>query len=500
MTRKLDLDGRPARATNAARWASARPRSSAHWGPDRFAQGTLEALDLARRPRAPAQPPVDAPRGKRDEAMMRPRIARPVAVDGSDRRQRRRTGRVAGWLHLCNGLDPVRDGGHGAEHPGDDRRPGPAGRRRDDRDAHALAARARRASPDGVTLEGPETDLEAAVRSAEVVHMHGLWQGHTRRGARAARAARVPYLIAAHGMAEPWALRHKRWKKRLYLALVEAKNLRRAACLHALSRPEIGHLRELAPWTPVCFVPNGVDLAPFDDLPAAVGPRSASIPSSRASSCSSSSAGSTSRRGSTCWPRPWAGWRPTFPDLHLLDRRQGRRRLVAVLATGSGELGLTRRVTYVGPRGRRAGPPGLGRGRRLHPAQLQRGLQHGHPRGPGLLAPLPDHDGLPLPRAGRGRRGHRRRARARRRHARALRDLLERIARGAAAARARTAGGWSRRDYTWDQQAERLASVYRLARGRRSRRRSASSLDARRAIGSIQRTRSSSETTTMSMR
>ena len=29
---------------------------------------------------------------------------------------------------------------------------------------------------------GPETDLEAVVRSAEVVHMHGLWQGHTRRG------------------------------------------------------------------------------------------------------------------------------------------------------------------------------------------------------------------------------------------------------------------------------------------------------------------------------
>src|SRR5262249_510954 len=118
-----------------------------------------------------------------------------------------------------------------------------------------------------LTLKGPETDLEAAVCSADVVHMHGLWQGHTRRGARTARAARVPYLIAAHGMAEPWALRHKGWKKSLYLALAEAKNLRGAACLHALSRPEIGHVRELAPWTPICFVPNGVDLAFFNDLP-----------------------------------------------------------------------------------------------------------------------------------------------------------------------------------------------------------------------------------------
>jgi len=68
-------------------------------------------------------------------------------------------------------------------------------------------------------------------------------------------------------MAEPWALRQKRWKKRAYLALVELQNLRRASCLHALSRPEIGHLRKLAPKTPVCFIPNGVNPAHFDDLP-----------------------------------------------------------------------------------------------------------------------------------------------------------------------------------------------------------------------------------------
>jgi glycosyltransferase involved in cell wall biosynthesis len=125
--------------------------------------------------------------------------------------------------------------------------------------------------PARVALEGPEADLEGAVRGAEVVHLHGLWQQHTRRGAREARRAMVPYLIAAHGMAEPWALRHKRLKKRVYTALVEGKNLRHAACLHALSRPEIGHLQALAPRTPICLVPNGVDLAPFENLPDRAG-------------------------------------------------------------------------------------------------------------------------------------------------------------------------------------------------------------------------------------
>jgi hypothetical protein len=173
----------------------------------------------------------------------------------------------SGWLHLCNGLDPVRDGGMvpsilgmtGAlsRLGGDVTIVTPTPSRLDSLPAETL-----------LTLKGPDTDLEAAVNAAEVVHLHGLWQGHARRGARAARSAQVPYLMAAHGMAEPWALRHKRWKKSLYLALVESRNLRQATCLHALSRPEIGHLRRLATWTPICFVPNGVDLGLFDDPPA----------------------------------------------------------------------------------------------------------------------------------------------------------------------------------------------------------------------------------------
>ena len=171
-----------------------------------------------------------------------------------------------GRLHLCNGLDPKRDGGMVPSILGMTGALARAGET-----ITIVTPTPSRidgiALPIGLRLKGPETDLEAAVRSAEVVHLHGLWQGHTRRGARAARSAEIPYLIAAHGMAEPWALRHKALKKKLYTAIVEGKNLRRAACLHALSRPEVAHLRALAPRTPICLVPNGVDLRPFDHLP-----------------------------------------------------------------------------------------------------------------------------------------------------------------------------------------------------------------------------------------
>jgi glycosyltransferase involved in cell wall biosynthesis len=171
-----------------------------------------------------------------------------------------------GWLHCCNGLDPRRDGGMVPSILGMTgalaRRTGPI------RIVTPTPSRLEAtALPPGVGLLGPEADLAGSVRSAGVVHFHGLWQGHTRKGCRAARLANVPYLVAAHGMAEPWALRHKALKKQVYTALVEGRNLRRASCLHALSRPEVGHLRALAPRAPIALVPNGVDLAPFEGLP-----------------------------------------------------------------------------------------------------------------------------------------------------------------------------------------------------------------------------------------
>lgn len=169
------------------------------------------------------------------------------------------------WLHVCNGLDPVRDGGMVPSilgMTGALAELGPP-----ITIVTATASRLGETSvPTGVRLLGPEVRFESAIERVELVHFHGLWQVHTRRGSRAARRGRVPYLIAAHGMTEPWALRHKAIKKKLYTALVEGRNLRHAACLHALTRPEVGHLRALAPRTPVCLVPNGVDLRPFESL------------------------------------------------------------------------------------------------------------------------------------------------------------------------------------------------------------------------------------------
>ncbi len=337
-----------------------------------------------------------------------------------------RTGRAGagrrfreGWLHLCNGLDPVRDGGMVpsilgmagtlAEQGGDVTIVTPTPSRLGDT-----------AIPPRLTLRGPEADLEDVVRGAEVVHMHGLWQGHTRRGARAARRAGVPYLITAHGHAEPWAMRHKAWKKKVYTALVEGKNLRRASCLHApvttrgrtpprdragdadLLRPQRRPPRPVRRPAPAHVLRGRIPRA-GRQVPAAVlrpppseeGPRPARRgvrPAERRPPRPAPAPGRQRRRGARPVPRP----------------RRGRGPVVA------GDVGR--------PRLGRARPPGLGRGRRLHPAQLQRGLQHGDSGGAGLPPADAHHHRLPLPRAGRVRRRDRRPPHTRRRDRRAARS------------------------------------------------------------------------------
>ena len=200
--------------------------------------------------------------------------------------------------------------------------------------------------PPGVFLRGPETSIEDAVRSAAVVHLHGLWQAQTRRGARAALAARVPYLVAAHGMAEPWALRHKYWKKRIYISLVEGANLRRASCLHALSRPEISHLRALAPRTPIGFIPNGVDLDSFDGLP----PRSRledEYPELRGKFVLLFFARLHAKKGLDLLADAFRDVAPERPDLHLLLAGTDEGEYSPFRARME-EYGLERRMTYLG--------------------------------------------------------------------------------------------------------------------------------------------------------
>src|SRR5258708_4640322 len=106
-----------------------------------------------------------------------------------------------------------------------------------------------------------KTDTSFAVNGTNsrdaVVHFHGLWQPKFLKPSQRCRAAKIPYMVSPHGMLEPWAWKHKRWKKWPYFMLFERRFLRRANLLLAAAQPEAEHLRARCPGVRVETLPPG---------------------------------------------------------------------------------------------------------------------------------------------------------------------------------------------------------------------------------------------------
>jgi glycosyltransferase involved in cell wall biosynthesis len=109
--------------------------------------------------------------------------------------------------------------------------------------------------------------IERAVLRADIIHTHGLWLYPNLIASRAAWHVGKPYVISPHGMLDPWALGHKKYKKRIYASLIEWRTLSRANAIHALSRNEAIDVKSLHFMTPVAVIPNGLDLCEFAKLP-----------------------------------------------------------------------------------------------------------------------------------------------------------------------------------------------------------------------------------------
>lgn len=94
----------------------------------------------------------------------------------------------------------------------------------------------------------------------DLIHVHGLWMYSSLVGLRWSSRCRRPRIVSPHGMLDPWAVRRSAWKKRLADALYERAHLGGAACLHALTESEARAIRGYGVASPICVVPNGVDL------------------------------------------------------------------------------------------------------------------------------------------------------------------------------------------------------------------------------------------------
>lgn len=101
----------------------------------------------------------------------------------------------------------------------------------------------------------------------DVVHIHGLWETLVRYASHCARIYSIPYVIAPHGMLDPWSLSQKSWKKSVALALGYRQMLNQASLLHALNQDELALLQPLGIKAPAAVIPNGVEPGEVYPLP-----------------------------------------------------------------------------------------------------------------------------------------------------------------------------------------------------------------------------------------
>jgi glycosyltransferase involved in cell wall biosynthesis len=98
---------------------------------------------------------------------------------------------------------------------------------------------------------------------ADIVVTHGLWKYPTRWGHYLKKSG-FQWVFVPQGMLEPWPLRQKWLKKKIYFAIVEKHLAKKADIIRAVSKPEARNLANMFRSTRIEFIPNGVNVADSD--------------------------------------------------------------------------------------------------------------------------------------------------------------------------------------------------------------------------------------------
>lgn len=148
----------------------------------------------------------------------------------------------------------------------------------DDKDVPPEWKRAEPGHPRSIALERPSgragrlgagalERARAALREADVAHIHAVWIPSNAQIANEAAALGVPSIVTIHGMLDDWSMAQRHWKKRLYLALAGRKMLERAAFVHSTAEFERVQSVKWYPRGRAIVVPLVFDLSPFANLP-----------------------------------------------------------------------------------------------------------------------------------------------------------------------------------------------------------------------------------------
>lgn len=98
------------------------------------------------------------------------------------------------------------------------------------------------------------------VIKSDVIHIVGLWSFYNQCINLLSLAFNKPIVISTLGMAEPWSLDQKFYKKKLAWLLYQKFFLNKATVIHCTSKDEIGNLKSLGIKNKFALIPHGVSI------------------------------------------------------------------------------------------------------------------------------------------------------------------------------------------------------------------------------------------------
>ena len=109
--------------------------------------------------------------------------------------------------------------------------------------------------------------LSENIASFDLVHVHEIWHHAAYTAYGAARKRHIPFVMTPHGELGERHLRHKAWKKRIYMSLILDRILHNSDAIHAITAAERNRISKLGYHVPVAVAPNGVDPTHFEQAP-----------------------------------------------------------------------------------------------------------------------------------------------------------------------------------------------------------------------------------------
>jgi len=98
--------------------------------------------------------------------------------------------------------------------------------------------------------------LLSQMNDVDILHLHGVFMHAHYASAKIGRKNNIPYVVTPHGMLEPWHLKDKKLKKKIYRALVLDKLLAKSKILHAITPFEKENLYKLSGHKTIFEIPN----------------------------------------------------------------------------------------------------------------------------------------------------------------------------------------------------------------------------------------------------